>query len=100
MPIYVYACTNCGERTEAKQSFDDPPLEVCPHCGGKLRKMYSPVGVVFKGSGFYSTDAKRGSSSTKSSGGDSSGTSGDGKKSGDKKSDSAESSTKKKEAST
>lgn len=58
MPIYVYACTNCGERTEAKQRFDDPPLEVCPHCGGKLRKMYSPVGVVFKGSGFYSTDAR------------------------------------------
>jgi putative FmdB family regulatory protein len=71
MPIYVYACTNCGERTEAKQSFDDPPLEVCPHCGGKLRKMYSPVGIVFKGSGFYSTDAKRSSSSTKSSGSDS-----------------------------
>lgn len=67
MPIYVYACTNCGERTEAKQAFDDPPLEVCPHCGGKLRKMYSPVGVVFKGSGFYSTDAKRGSSKSKGS---------------------------------
>lgn len=65
MPIYEYACTNCGERTEAKQSFDDPPLEECPHCGGKLRKLYSPVGVVFKGSGFYSTDAK-GKSGTKS----------------------------------
>ena len=66
MPIYVYACTACGERTEAKQSFDDPPLEECPHCGGKLRKMYSPVGIVFKGSGFYSTDARK-SSSTSSS---------------------------------
>ncbi len=64
MPIYEYACTSCGERTEARQGFDDPPLEDCPHCGGKLRKLYSPVGVVFKGSGFYSTDAK---SSTKSS---------------------------------
>jgi putative FmdB family regulatory protein len=63
MPTYEYACTNCGERTEAKQSFDDPPLEECPHCGGKLRKLYSPVGIVFKGSGFYSTDAK-GKSST------------------------------------
>lgn len=72
MPIYVYACTNCGERTEAKQSFDDPPLEVCPQCGGKLRKMYSPVGIVFKGSGFYSTDAKRSGSTTKTSGSDSS----------------------------
>lgn len=63
MPIYEYACTACGERTEAKQSFDDPPLEDCPHCGGKLRKLFSPVGIVFKGSGFYSTDAKTGSKS-------------------------------------
>jgi putative FmdB family regulatory protein len=59
MPIYEYACTSCGERTEAKQGFTDPPLEECPHCGGRLRKLYSPVGIVFKGSGFYSTDAKR-----------------------------------------
>ena len=58
MPIYEYACTACGERTEAKQGFDDPPLDTCPHCGGKLRKLYSPVGIVFKGSGFYSTDQK------------------------------------------
>ena len=65
MPTYEYACTNCGERTEAKQSFTDPPLEECPHCGGKLRKLYSPVGIVFKGSGFYSTDAK-GKSTSKS----------------------------------
>jgi putative FmdB family regulatory protein len=59
MPTYEYACTSCGERIEAKQSFNDPPLEECPHCGGKLRKLYSPVGIVFKGSGFYSTDAKK-----------------------------------------
>ena len=58
MPIYEYACTTCGERTEAKQGFDDPPLEECPRCGGRLRKLYSPVGIVFKGSGFYSTDTK------------------------------------------
>ena len=58
MPIYEYACTACGERTEARQGFDDLPLEECPHCGGALRKLYSPVGVVFKGSGFYSTDSK------------------------------------------
>lgn len=58
MPTYEYACTACGERTEARQGFDDPPLEACPHCGGKLRKLYSPVGIVFKGSGFFSTDAK------------------------------------------
>lgn len=59
MPIYEYACTSCGERVEAKQSFDDPPLEICELCGGKLRKLYSPVGIVFKGSGFYATDAKK-----------------------------------------
>ncbi len=59
MPIYEYACTACGERTEAKQGFDDPPLTECPICGGSLRKLYSPVGIVFKGSGFYSTDTKK-----------------------------------------
>ena len=70
MPIYEYACTSCGERTEARQSFSDPPLEECPNCGGKLRKLYSPVGIVFKGSGFYSTDTKKkdGSGSSKSDG--------------------------------
>lgn len=71
MPIYEYACTKCGERTEAKQSFTDPPLEECPHCGGMLRKLYSPVGIVFKGTGFYATDARKGSS--KSSDGSKSG---------------------------
>ena len=65
MPVYEYACTACGERTEERQSFQDPPLEECPQCGGKLRKLYSPVGIVFKGSGFYSTDAKKKSSSSK-----------------------------------
>lgn len=66
MPIYEYACTACGERTEAKQAFADPPLTDCPHCGGSLRKLYSPVGIVFKGSGFYSTDAKKKKSSASS----------------------------------
>jgi putative FmdB family regulatory protein len=59
MPVYEYACTACGERTEARQNFDDPPLEECPVCGGKLRKLYSPVGIVFKGSGFYSTESRK-----------------------------------------
>ena len=68
MPIYEYACTACGERTEAKQSFDDPPLDECPICGGQLRKLYSPVGIVFKGSGFYSTDGR--SSKSKGQGSD------------------------------
>jgi putative FmdB family regulatory protein len=65
MPVYEYACTACGERTEARQSFDDPPLEECPRCGGKLRKLYSPVGIVFKGSGFYATDGRTGSAAAK-----------------------------------
>ena len=68
MPIYEYACTSCGERTEAKQGFDDPPLEECPRCGGRLRKLYSPVGIVFKGSGFYSTDQKSAKTSEKRDG--------------------------------
>lgn len=89
MPTYEYACTACGERTEAKQSFSDPPLETCPHCGGKLRKLYSPVGIVFKGSGFYSTDAKKGGSSSSSSSSSDSG-SGDASSSS-KKTDSAKS---------
>ena len=67
MPIYEYACTACGERTEARQGFDDPPLETCPYCGGKLRKLYSPVGIVFKGSGFYATDAKKKATSSSES---------------------------------
>ena len=70
MPVYEYACTSCGERTEAKQGFDEPPLVDCPHCGGILRKLFSPVGIVFKGSGFYSTDAKKAS---KASSGDKTG---------------------------
>lgn len=80
MPIYEYACTACGERVEARQSFTDPPLDTCEICSGKLRKLYSPVGIVFKGSGFYATDAKnnkKGSSgssaSSASSGGESGG---------------------------
>jgi putative FmdB family regulatory protein len=66
MPIYEYACTNCGERTEARQSFADPPLEICEICGGRLRKLYSPVGIVFKGTGFYATDARKASAGSSS----------------------------------
>lgn len=72
MPVYEYACTACGERTEARQSFDDPPLEECPICGGLLRKLFSPVGIVFKGSGFYTTDAKKSSSKPSGSKGETS----------------------------
>jgi putative FmdB family regulatory protein len=60
MPTYEYVCTKCGERLEAVQSFSDAPLTDCPHCGKKkaLRKVFSAVGVVFKGSGFYTTDSR------------------------------------------
>ena len=58
MPTYQYACTACGERVEAVQSFTDAPLTDCPACSGPLRKVFSAVGVVFKGSGFYKTDSR------------------------------------------
>ncbi len=58
MPTYQYACTACDERLEAVQSFTDAPLTQCPACGGTLRKVFSAVGVVFKGSGFYKTDSR------------------------------------------
>ena len=57
MPIYTYRCESCGVQFEEHQHFDDPPLTVCPECGEtSLRKLYLPVGIVFKGSGFYATD--------------------------------------------
>jgi len=58
VPTYQYACTACGERLEAVQKFTDDPLTVCPACEGKLRKLFSPVGIVFKGSGFYRNDSR------------------------------------------
>ena len=61
MPTYQYTCTDCGEPVEAVQKFTDEPLTVCAACGGRLRKVFSPVGIVFKGSGFYRTDSRNGS---------------------------------------
>ncbi len=58
MPTYQYACTECGHRLEAVQSFSDEPLTICTECQGRLRKVFSAVGVVFKGSGFYRTDSR------------------------------------------
>jgi putative FmdB family regulatory protein len=61
MPTYEYRCNNCGEHLEVVQSFSDDPLTECPNCGKKaLRKVFSPVGIVFKGSGFYKTDNRSG----------------------------------------
>lgn len=64
MPTYQYACTECGEPLEVVQSFTDDALTECPSCGGRLRKRFNAVGIVFKGSGFYRTDSRSGSSST------------------------------------
>ncbi len=64
MPTYTYACTDCGHRFDTVQSFSDDALTTCPECNGKLRKVFSPVGVVFKGGGFYRTDSRSGSSSS------------------------------------
>ena len=59
MPTYEYRCTACEEHLEVVQSFKDEPLTKCPNCGKKaLRKVFSPVGIVFKGSGFYKTDSR------------------------------------------
>lgn len=60
MPLYTYRCDHCGVQFERRQRFNDRPLRKCPECGERtLRKLYLPVGIVFKGSGFYSTDHRR-----------------------------------------
>ncbi|NYE95178.1 putative FmdB family regulatory protein [Psychromicrobium silvestre] len=64
MPTYAYACKDCGHAFDIQQSFTDSSLTVCPECGGQLRKKFSSVGVSFKGSGFYSTDSRSGSSAS------------------------------------
>ncbi|MFB9250515.1 FmdB family zinc ribbon protein [Sphaerisporangium melleum] len=66
MPTYQYACTACGEGLEVVQRFTDDPLTTCPNCQGQLRKVFSAVGIVFKGSGFYRTDNRSSGSSTTS----------------------------------
>ena len=72
MPTYQYACTECGEQVEAVQKFTDDPLTVCTNCGARLRKVYSPVGIVFKGSGFYRTDSRSPANGSKVNGSSSS----------------------------
>ena len=64
MPIYTYTCTDCNDIVERRQSFTDAPLTVCEQCGGSLRKVIHPVGIVFKGSGWYVTDSRKATSST------------------------------------
>ncbi|KAD4060394.1 FmdB family transcriptional regulator [Arthrobacter yangruifuii] len=58
MPTYAYACKDCSHSFDIQQSFSEDSLTVCPECGGRLRKKFNSVGVVFKGSGFYRTDSR------------------------------------------
>lgn len=74
MPIYTYRCENCGVQFERQQHFSDPPLTRCPECNKKaLRKVYMPVGIVFKGSGFYATDHRSPSGASRTAAKDKSG---------------------------
>ncbi len=66
MPTYSYACTECDNKFDIVQSFSDDSLTECPQCSGRLRKLFNSVGIVFKGSGFYRTDSRSGSSSSES----------------------------------
>jgi len=64
MPVYLYQCDACGVRFERQQRISEPPVEDCPECEGHVRRIIQPVGVIFKGSGFYVTDNRQGSSPT------------------------------------
>lgn len=69
MPVYTYRCDSCGIQFEQSQRFSDQPLVRCPDCGKKsLKKVYTPVGIVFKGSGFYATDHRSPSGQTRTAG--------------------------------
>jgi putative FmdB family regulatory protein len=68
MPTYEYLCKKCSHRFEQWQKMTDEPLSICPECGGSIRRVYYPTGIVFKGSGFYKTDHNNNSSSTSSNG--------------------------------
>jgi putative FmdB family regulatory protein len=79
MPTYGYKCANCGHQFEIVQRISEEPLKACPKCQGKLSKMLYPVGISFKGSGFYTTDYKgAGKGSTESSNGSASSSDGSG----------------------
>ncbi|MGY6501584.1 MAG: FmdB family zinc ribbon protein [Acidimicrobiales bacterium] len=68
MPTYQYRCRECGHDLEVVQAFTDDALTECPQCGGSLRKVFSAVGISFKGSGFYKTDTRSGSAGSSASG--------------------------------
>ncbi|MFI8852603.1 FmdB family zinc ribbon protein [Streptomyces sp. NPDC053499] len=87
MPTYQYQCTECGEGLEVVQKFTDDSLTECPNCQGNLKKVFSAVGIVFKGSGFYRNDSRSSSSSSSPASGSSSSDSS--AKNGDSKSSSS-----------
>jgi putative FmdB family regulatory protein len=94
MPTYQYRCSDCGQDLEVVQKFTDSALTTCPSCEGQLRKVYNAVGVVFKGSGFYSTDSRSSkSSSSSSSNGSSEKTNGSSEKTSGSEKKSSDSST-------
>jgi putative FmdB family regulatory protein len=94
VPTYQYVCTECGGQLEAVQKFTDEPLTVHEDCGGRLRKVFSPVGIVFKGSGFYRTDSRGSGSSGASNSSSTSKESGSKESSSSSSSDSSSSSAK------
>jgi len=96
MPTYVYECGKCGEELEVWQSFTDDPLKKHPSCGGKLSKVYQPVGIVLKGPGFYKTDSRNGKKSSTAADAGSSSDSGSSKDAGAKDSKSESKSDSKK----
>jgi putative FmdB family regulatory protein len=64
MPLYEYECEGCGMRFERRQHMEDEPVRVCPECGGTVHRLIQPVGIIFKGSGFYVTDNRAKSSTS------------------------------------
>jgi putative FmdB family regulatory protein len=97
MPIYVYRCAGCGADIEKRQGFFDAPLSTCDACGGELHRVMQPVGIIFKGSGFYITDSRnsRHGANGKSNGSASNGSSGEGDSSAAAKTEATASSTSK-----
>jgi putative FmdB family regulatory protein len=65
MPLYEYQCQDCGVRFERRQHINDEPIKICPECEGEVHRLIQPVGVIFKGSGFYVTDNRAKSSTAK-----------------------------------
>jgi putative FmdB family regulatory protein len=83
MPVYEYRCRDCGHEFEIQQSMSEDALTECPSCGGDLRKVFSPVGIAFKGSGFYKTDSGSRSKSSSDSSKDGGSSTSDSSSSGD-----------------